>query len=140
MAGRSLSPTQVAHPQAAPSAAVPTQASVQIPVDVSQIYFELWLFRINLTLQDLSYYEVQQILAKNYQLKPVHDKTAAVKYLVFNHDQWISYDDKDTFKQKIDWANDIGFGGSLIWASDLGTLQIPREKVRDTPLIFYCNR
>ncbi|KAJ6071566.1 hypothetical protein N7499_009580, partial [Penicillium canescens] len=67
----------------------------------------------------LSYYEVQQILAKNYQLKPVHDKTAAVKYLVFNHDQWISYDDKDTFKQKIDWANDIGFGGSLIWASDL---------------------
>ncbi|KAJ6111424.1 hypothetical protein N7523_007485 [Penicillium sp. IBT 18751x] len=31
----------------------------------------------------------------------------------------ISYDDKDTFKQKIDWAYDIGFGGSLIWASDL---------------------
>jgi len=60
--------------------------------------------------------------------------------LVFNHDQWISYDDKDTFQQKIDWANDIGFGGSLIWASDLGTLRISGEKVRDLALIFYCHR
>lgn len=31
----------------------------------------------------------------------------------------MSYDDKDTFKQKLDWANDVGFSGALIWASDL---------------------
>jgi chitinase len=51
--------------------------------------------------------------------KPVHDKEAAVNYLVFDKDQWISYDDKVTFQQKVDWANKVGLGGSLIWASDL---------------------
>ena len=35
-------------------------------------------------------------------------------------DQWISFDDEETFKQKVDWANQVGFSGSLIWASDLG--------------------
>jgi chitinase len=41
-----------------------------------------------------------------------------VKYFLWDG-QWISYDDADTFKQKVEWANDIGFSGSLIWASDL---------------------
>jgi chitinase len=50
----------------------------------------------------------------------VYDKTAAVKYMAWDDDQWISYDDADTFKDKIKWADDIGFAGSLIWASDLG--------------------
>lgn len=51
--------------------------------------------------------------------KPVHDEQAAVNYLVFDEDQWISYDDEVTFKQKVDWVNKVGLGGSLIWASDL---------------------
>lgn len=51
-------------------------------------------------------------------LTPVHDVEAAVKYLVFDSNQWVSYDDATTFKQKLDWVNSIGFGGSLIWASD----------------------
>ncbi|KAM5443139.1 putative chitinase [Microsporum ferrugineum] len=76
----------------------------------------------------LAYYEIQDILSKekntksllnNGDIKIAHDKTAAVKYFTWNNDQWISYDDADTFKQKIDWANSIGFSGSLIWASDL---------------------
>ncbi|CEL61305.1 Chitotriosidase-1 OS=Homo sapiens GN=CHIT1 PE=1 SV=1 [Rhizoctonia solani AG-1 IB] len=45
------------------------------------------------------------------------DKTAAVKYATWD-DQWISYDDEDTFKQKIDYANKLGLGGMLIWAAD----------------------
>jgi chitinase len=49
----------------------------------------------------------------------VHDTDAAVNYLVFDKNQWISYDDAVTFKQKADWANMAGLGGSLIWASDL---------------------
>lgn len=69
---------------------------------------------------DLSYYEIQQILSDNTDIEVIHDKAAAVKYFTWGENQWISYDDKDTFKQKVDWANDIGFGGSLIWASDLG--------------------
>uniref|UniRef100_A0A0N7HV81 chitinase n=1 Tax=Hypocrella siamensis TaxID=696354 RepID=A0A0N7HV81_9HYPO len=67
----------------------------------------------------LAYYEVQDILKKNPDIKIVHDKESAVKYFTFDTDQWISYDDKDTFKQKIEWANGVGFSGSLIWASDL---------------------
>jgi chitinase len=51
-------------------------------------------------------------------LAPVHDEVAAVKYLVFDTNQWVSYDDATTFKQKLDWANSVGFGGSLIWAAD----------------------
>lgn len=70
----------------------------------------------------LAYYEVQDILKKNPSIKPVHDKDAAVKYLAWDKDQWISYDDADTFKQKVEWANSMGFSGSLIWAADLGML------------------
>ncbi|QRW14045.1 chitinase [Ceratobasidium sp. AG-Ba] len=32
----------------------------------------------------------------------------------------VSYDDADTFKQKIDYANKLGLGGMLIWAIDQG--------------------
>ncbi|KAJ6142824.1 bacteriodes thetaiotaomicron symbiotic chitinase [Penicillium samsonianum] len=67
----------------------------------------------------LAYYEIQQILSNNSDIKVIHDKEAAVKYFTWDTNQWISYDDEDTFKQKIDWANSIGFSGSLIWASDL---------------------
>ncbi|KAK2611936.1 hypothetical protein QQS21_002042 [Conoideocrella luteorostrata] len=67
----------------------------------------------------LAYYEVQDILSKNKDLKPIYDKDAAVKYMTFDKDQWISYDDADTFADKISWAKKVGFSGSLIWASDL---------------------
>lgn len=73
----------------------------------------------------LAYYEIMSILQggsgkKRSKITPVHDKEAAVNYFTFDNDQWISYDDKTTFKQKINWANSIGLGGALIWASDLG--------------------
>ncbi|KAM3519834.1 hypothetical protein MY4038_009654 [Beauveria bassiana] len=67
----------------------------------------------------LAYYEVQDILQKNPDIKVIHDKEAAVKYMAWDKDQWISFDDADTFKQKVEWADKIGFSGSLIWASDL---------------------
>lgn len=68
----------------------------------------------------LAYYEVQNILEENPDIEPVWDKDAAIKYFTWDTNQWISYDDADTFEQKVDWANDIGLSGSLIWASDLG--------------------
>ncbi|KAE8150566.1 hypothetical protein BDV25DRAFT_172049 [Aspergillus avenaceus] len=72
----------------------------------------------------LAYYEIMSVLQgksgkKRATITPTHDKEAAVNYFTFDDNQWISYDDKTTFKQKIDWANDIGLGGALIWASDL---------------------
>ena len=66
------------------------------------------------------YYEIMALMRQHPELKPVYDKTAAVKYLVFNKDQWVSYDDAEALKQKVQWANKVGLGGSLIWASDAG--------------------
>ncbi|KAK7962859.1 bacteriodes thetaiotaomicron symbiotic chitinase [Apiospora aurea] len=65
----------------------------------------------------LGFYEIQEVLRSG--VKPVHDSEAAVNFLVFDQTQWISYDDSVTFKQKADWANKVGLGGSMIWASDL---------------------
>lgn len=74
----------------------------------------------------LGYYEIQDILRgtttkKRDTISPTHDATDAVNYFTFDKDQWVSYDDAVTFKQKTDWANSVGLGGVLIWASDLGT-------------------
>ncbi|VBB73365.1 Putative Glycoside Hydrolase Family 18 [Podospora comata] len=66
----------------------------------------------------LMYYEIQAILKQVPNIKPVFDRKAAVKYFTFDRDQWISYDDAETFKLKREWANRIGFGGSMIWAVD----------------------
>jgi chitinase len=45
----------------------------------------------------LSYREIMQVIEQN-KLTPYYDQTNAVKYIVWNNDQWVSYDDKDTFK------------------------------------------
>jgi GH18 family chitinase len=62
----------------------------------------------------LMHYEIKAILDQAPNLKPIWDKEAAVKYLVFDKNQWVSYDDKDTFGQKIAWANSVGFDGALL--------------------------
>lgn len=68
----------------------------------------------------LAYYEIMDILNGASAIKPTHDTADAVNYFTFNNDQWVSYDDAVTLKQKVDWANGVGLGGALIWASDLG--------------------
>ncbi|KAK0670020.1 putative glycosyl hydrolases family 18 protein [Cercophora samala] len=68
----------------------------------------------------LSYREIKAII-KEHNLKPHYDKEAGVKYITWNSDQWVSYDDAETFKQKIDFANDRGLAGLLIWAIDQDT-------------------
>ncbi|KAI0108999.1 carbohydrate-binding module family 18 [Nemania sp. FL0031] len=68
----------------------------------------------------LTYREIMDVV-KNNKLKPYYDKENAVKYVTWNQDQWVSYDDAETFKQKIDFANDLGLGGMLIWAIDQDT-------------------
>lgn len=65
----------------------------------------------------LSYREIIAIIDTK-KIKPIHDKTAGVKYITWNSDQWVSYDDADTFTQKKDLAKDLGLGGFLIWAID----------------------
>jgi chitinase len=70
----------------------------------------------------LGYYEIMDILAQKSSITPVHDATDAVNYFVFDDNQWVSYDDAVTFQQKVSWANSVGLGGAMIWASDLGGL------------------
>ncbi|KAE8395505.1 glycoside hydrolase superfamily [Aspergillus alliaceus] len=63
----------------------------------------------------LAYFEIQDILTTK-KPKVIYDKEAAVNYLFFKGDQWVDFDDKETFKQKINWVNDIGLGGVMIWS------------------------
>jgi chitinase len=71
----------------------------------------------------LSYAEIMDIKDK-YDLSPVYDQEHGVKYLTFEGDQWVSYDDLDTIQQKVEFANSKGLGGLLIWALDLDTPQL----------------
>ncbi|KAI0123659.1 hypothetical protein BJ170DRAFT_659563 [Xylariales sp. AK1849] len=66
----------------------------------------------------LSYREIMDILDTT-NAKPYYDKDAAVNYLVYGQNNWISYDDNTSFTAKIDFANDKGLGGLMMWAIDL---------------------
>ncbi|KAJ7174359.1 bacteriodes thetaiotaomicron symbiotic chitinase [Mycena filopes] len=68
----------------------------------------------------LSFSEIQAILATSTST-PVFDSAAAVKYLVYDDTNWISYDDEQTFGLKVAYAKDAGFGGLMVWAADLDT-------------------
>ncbi|KAI1340016.1 hypothetical protein F5Y15DRAFT_423445 [Xylariaceae sp. FL0016] len=49
---------------------------------------------------------------------PYTDTTAGVEYMVYNRNQWVSYDSATTFEAKIDYANEMGLAGLMVWAID----------------------
>ncbi|KAJ6523143.1 hypothetical protein DFH09DRAFT_1421136, partial [Mycena vulgaris] len=49
---------------------------------------------------------------------PVFDEDAGVKYVVWDSEQWVSYDDAESFAVKMNYANDHCIGGSMIWSMD----------------------
>jgi len=59
--------------------------------------------------------EIQDVIAKN-SLSPQWDKKAAVKWITWDSNQWVSYDDDDTFHQKRDFANSRCLGGLTVRA------------------------
>ena len=61
--------------------------------------------------------EIDDIISKN-NLNPVHDEKAAVKWITWDDNQWVSYDDTETFTQKKDFANGRCLGGLMVWAMD----------------------
>ncbi|KAJ5200417.1 Glycoside hydrolase superfamily [Penicillium cf. griseofulvum] len=65
----------------------------------------------------LDYQEITDIIKKN-SLTPVHDKTAGVKWITWDTNQWVSYDDADTFAQKRDFASSRCLGGMMVWGMD----------------------
>lgn len=42
-----------------------------------------------------------------------------VKDIVFDGNQWVGYDDSDTFAMKKAWADGLCLGGTVIWSIDL---------------------
>ncbi|KAK6215153.1 chitinase [Colletotrichum tabaci] len=68
----------------------------------------------------LSYSEIMEILDST-GATAYHDEAAAAKYLLYAENSWISFDDVTTFQAKIDYANNIGLAGIMIWAIDLDT-------------------
>ncbi|KAK8036498.1 hypothetical protein PG991_001635 [Apiospora marii] len=65
----------------------------------------------------LSFQEISELVDKN--IKPVRDDKAAAMYVAFDQDQWVSYDNVQTIKEKVDFANKNGLLGLFIWALDL---------------------
>ncbi|KAK7014298.1 chitin-binding type-1 domain-containing protein [Favolaschia claudopus] len=65
----------------------------------------------------LTYAEIENIINQN-NLQATFDEEAAVKYVTWNGDQWVSYDDAETFKIKMDYANSRCLGGTMIWSVD----------------------
>ncbi|KAI0476398.1 hypothetical protein GGR56DRAFT_642454 [Xylariaceae sp. FL0804] len=61
--------------------------------------------------------EIEEIISYN-GISPVWDKDAMVKYITWNDNQWVSYDDDDTFEQKRKFANSRCLGGTMVWAMD----------------------
>ncbi|KAL1872260.1 hypothetical protein Plec18167_006863 [Paecilomyces lecythidis] len=67
----------------------------------------------------LSDYEINRIL-KEYEPAVKYDETAGVNWITWNDNQWVSFDNGKTLKQKADYANAKCLGGLFSWALDLG--------------------
>jgi chitinase len=65
----------------------------------------------------LSYAEIKSMLERT-GATPIHDNETMTKYVRFDNNQWVGYDDPETIKQKVDYANQVGFRGLFIWAID----------------------
>ncbi|KAJ6032765.1 hypothetical protein N7540_003497, partial [Penicillium herquei] len=55
----------------------------------------------------LSYREIQDII-EDAGGTAYLDEEAAVRYMIYNNDNWISFDDPGTFQQKIEYTNKMG--------------------------------
>jgi hypothetical protein len=63
----------------------------------------------------LMYSEIQDIIDAG--ATTVVDKDAAVAIVTWDNNQWVSYDNADTLKQKVDYANSKCLGGLMVWAA-----------------------
>jgi chitinase len=66
----------------------------------------------------LSNSEIQDVVSE-HKITPTLVKKDAIKYITWDSDQWVSYDDEETLKMKRDYANKLCLGGTMIWALDL---------------------
>ncbi|KAM5450834.1 putative chitinase [Microsporum canis] len=62
----------------------------------------------------LSNAEIMEIIDE-HNLTPIYDKEAGVNWITWDKTQWVSYDNEITFAQKINYANSLCLGGTMIW-------------------------
>jgi chitinase len=55
----------------------------------------------------MSYQDIAWVL-KSSGATVVTDKENAIKYFRYDDDQWVSYDDEETLKWKVEFANSQG--------------------------------
>ncbi|KAM0418391.1 hypothetical protein ACHAPD_004750 [Fusarium lateritium] len=68
----------------------------------------------------MSLIEIQQLIKKK-NLKPQYLPDSMMKQITWD-DQWIGYDDEETFAAKRAFADSLCFGGTMIWSIDF---QVP---------------
>ncbi|EFE44765.1 class V chitinase, putative [Trichophyton verrucosum HKI 0517] len=70
----------------------------------------------------LSAGEIKKVISQGATIKL--NTEAAAKLITWDNDQWVSWDDEETLKIKMDYANKRCLGGVMVWAIDLddGTL------------------
>ena len=65
----------------------------------------------------LSNCEIKRVVALKNLVPEILSSSAGVKVISWD-DQWISYDDKDTLRLKMELANNRCLGGTALWAID----------------------
>ncbi|KUI70319.1 Chitotriosidase-1 [Cytospora mali] len=69
----------------------------------------------------LSYKEIMSIVSQGESV-PIWSEKDAVMYMTYDDGgSWISFDNNQTFQQKVEFANNHCLGGVMIWAVDLDT-------------------
>jgi len=63
----------------------------------------------------MSYQDIARI-RKSSGAPVVTDKKDTIKYFRYDEDQWVSFDDEETIKWKVEFANEQGLRGLFIWA------------------------
>ncbi|OJD26787.1 hypothetical protein ACJ73_01828 [Blastomyces percursus] len=67
----------------------------------------------------LSDYEIHRVM-KEKSPDVFYDQESGVNWITWDKDQWVSYDDGRTLKQKADFGNKLCLAGPFAWAIDLG--------------------
>ncbi|KAJ6031531.1 hypothetical protein N7540_002263 [Penicillium herquei] len=68
----------------------------------------------------LSFSEIEAILKDETRgATQTYDETAAVQIVTFDENQWVSYDNWESFQAKLDYANSHCIGGTMVWAVSL---------------------
>ncbi|KAG0269854.1 Chitinase 5 [Linnemannia exigua] len=80
-------------------------------------YFEARKLAINLQIADAKSRAPDQFHRVVTQ-EPKMDPVGKCMYMVVDEDQWVGYDNPETFAMKMEYLRKAGFGGVSIWSMD----------------------